>query len=156
MSWRRWLVLVALGVAAAAIAGWCVRVPGYMDADYYAATARQLAEGAGFREPFLWNYLDDPQGLPHPSHLYWMPLTSIMASAGMILFGTGFRAAQFPFLLLTALLPCLTAALTLRLSSEPRHAMLAGWLAAFPGFLDPFFATTEIYTRKIVGSVRCV
>jgi hypothetical protein len=145
MSWRRWLVLVALGTVAAAGAGWWVRVPGYMDADYYDATARQLAEGAGFREPFLWNYLDDPQGLPHPSHLYWMPLTSVVASAGMVLFGAGFRAAQVPFLLLTALIPSLTAALCLRLSSEPRHAWLAGWLAAFSGFLFPFFATTDTF-----------
>jgi hypothetical protein len=53
-------------------------VPGYMDAEYYYAGAIRLHEGYGFTQPFLWNYLDEPAGLPHPRipigcrwHLDW-------------------------------------------------------------------------------------
>ena len=35
-------------------------LPGYLDSDYYFAGGLQLVEGKGFTEPYLWNYLDDP------------------------------------------------------------------------------------------------
>ena len=44
-----------------------------MDAEYYYAGGIRLAEGDGFTENFLWNYLDNPVGLPHPAFTYWMP-----------------------------------------------------------------------------------
>src|SRR3990170_6977291 len=105
---RTWIWLL-MGLLAAGFAAWWVRVPGYMDADYYYANARQVVEGEGLHEPFLWNYLDDPVGLPHPSFLYWMPLASLVASVSMAIAGEWFRAAQAPFILITACLAALTA-----------------------------------------------
>jgi len=85
-------------------------VPGYMDAEYYALGGRQLAAGEGFRENILWHYLDDPDGLPHPSHGYWMPLGSIVAAAGMKLVGSdGFPAARLYFFMIAMLVPLATA-----------------------------------------------
>ncbi len=141
-----WLILLGLGATSAIVGGWVLRAPGYMDADYYYATARQLASGEGLWEPFLWNYLDDPIGLPHPSHLYWMPLASFLAAGSMAVLGRGFLQAQLPFLLLTASLPALTAHLALRLVSRPRCAWHAGLLAAFPGFFLPFLWTTDTFS----------
>src|SRR5512137_461345 len=109
MSRSRWLVLVVLGMLTAGSMAAFVRVPGYMDAEYYYATAIELSEGRGFQEPFLWNYLDDPASLPHPSHLYWMPAVSVIAAAGLKVLGAGFRSAQLPFVILAAGLPALTA-----------------------------------------------
>ncbi len=45
-----------------------------------------VSPGYGFSEMVLWNFLDDPEGLPHPSHGYWMPLVSILSAAGMVAF----------------------------------------------------------------------
>lgn len=137
------LGLALVGLVVGLLAAGVVSSPGYMDADYYYATGRELSRGHGFLEPFLWNYLDDPAGLPHPSHLYWMPLASLLAAGSMRLLGEGFRAAQLPFLLLTALLPPFTAALALRLHSRAGWARAAGLLAAFSGFYLPFFVTTD-------------
>ena len=137
--------LAFAGLAMAVLAAGVVRSPGYMDADYYFATGRELSRGHGFSEPFLWNYLDDPSGLPHPSHLYWMPLASVLAAGSMGVLGEGFRAAQIPFLLMTTALPPLTAALALRVTSEVRWAVLSGLLAAFSGFFLPFFVTTDAF-----------
>jgi len=134
----------------AVLAAGVVQSPGYMDADYYFATGRELSRGHGFNEPFLWNYLDDPPGLPHPSHLYWMPLASVLAAGSMRVLGEGFRAAQIPFLLLTAALPPLTAALALRVTSQLRWAVLSGLLAAFPGFFLPFFVTSDAFAAYAV------
>jgi hypothetical protein len=145
MGRARWLVLVAGGCLVAAIAAWRVRDPGYMDADYYLATAQEIVGGRGLSEPFLWNYLNDPSGLPHPSHLYWMPLTSLVSAAGMLALGEGFRAAQLPMILLAAALPAVVAALSLRLFRRPDAAWLAGLLAFFPGFYLPYFVTTDSF-----------
>jgi hypothetical protein len=153
MSRRRWLVLFVLGLCVAGLAAVWVRSPGYMDADYYQATAERLASGQGFTEPFLWNYLDDPNGLPHPSHLYWMPLTSIVAAAPMTIFGIGFRIAQIPFILLTATLPLLTASTALHLGLGERKAWLAGLLACTSGFYLPYFVTTDNFSIfAVLGS----
>jgi hypothetical protein len=65
-------------------------------------------------EQLLWNYLDNPAGLPHASNLYWMPLTSALVAPGLVLFGDSFRAAQVPLVLLSPLVP-ITAYFTARL-----------------------------------------
>lgn len=140
-----WLLLTAVGLGVAILAAVWVRAPGYMDAEYYMATALRLVEGHGLSEPFLWNYLDDPQRLPHPSHLYWMPFTSFIAAASMALLGQTFRAAQVPFVLMTAALPPISAWLCLRLGGERRQALLAGLFAAASGFFLPFFVTTDAF-----------
>ncbi|MEE9217321.1 MAG: glycosyltransferase family 39 protein [Anaerolineales bacterium] len=130
-----------------------VQSPGYMDADYYYATALQLIDGQGLTEPFLWNYLDDPAGLPHTSHLYWMPLPSLIAAGGMLFGDSGFRAAQLPFILLAAALPPLSAFLSHRLTRDARLAWMAGLFAAFPGFFLPFLVTIDSFAAfAIAGS----
>lgn len=142
--------LFALGLLVYTAAAWFVPSPGYMDADYYYVTGLQLETGAGFVEPFLWNYLDDPAGIPHPSHLYWMPLPSLIAAAGLWIAGPGFRAAQAPFVLLAACLPLLAAQLSRRFGGSRRQAWTAGLLAAFPGFFLPFFVTTDAFALYAV------
>ncbi len=151
---RRLLVLYAIGLLIYGTAAFRVQSPGYMDADYYYATALQLIDGEGLTEPFLWNYLDDPVGLPHASHLYWMPLPSLIAAAGMLLGDSGFRAAQLPFVLLAAALLPLSAFFSYRLSRDVKLAWMAGLFAAFPGFFLPFLVTTDSFAVfAITGSM---
>jgi hypothetical protein len=145
MDFGKWLGMFLLGAAVAMIAAWWIRVPGYMDAEYYYATGEMLAAGEGFQEPFLWNYLDDPVGIPHPSHTYWKPLTSLLAAGGISLFGGGFRAAQIPFLILSAMIPGLTAFIAERMHGDWGMARFSGILAAFSGFFFPYFVTTDTF-----------
>ena len=86
MTWRQYLLLALLGLAAVTFVAALQPSPGYMDADYYYAGGLQLVNCHGFTEPYLWNYLDDPAGLPHHSHAYWMPLASLLAAAAAALF----------------------------------------------------------------------
>ena len=151
---RRILALYAIGLLVYGAAALRVESPGYMDADYYYATALQLVDGQGLTEPFLWNYLDDPAGLPHISHLYWMPLPSMIAAGSMLLGDSTFRFAQLPFVLLAALLPPLSATYSYRLTRDVRLAWMAGLFAAFPGFFLPFLVTIDSFAVfAIVGSV---
>jgi hypothetical protein len=68
MTWKLSLLLAGLGLIAALFVAAFQSAPGYMDADYYYAGGRTLATGHGFTEMVLWNYLDNPAGLPHPSN----------------------------------------------------------------------------------------
>ncbi|MBN1937835.1 MAG: glycosyltransferase family 39 protein [Anaerolineae bacterium] len=108
--------------------------PGYMDAFYYLEGGRALNQGQGFQEFLIWNYLDPAQDIPHPSHSYWMPLSSILVYLGFSLFGPTFRAAQLPFVLLSALLPLIAYGVAYEVSCRRRHAWCAGLLALFSGF----------------------
>jgi len=155
MSRRVYFLLGFSGFLLACMISAAQHSPGYMDADYYFAGGLRLAQGHGFSELLLWNYLDDPAGLPHPSHGYWMPLTSILAAGGMALLGrSDFSAARIFFILLAGLIPPLTAALAWRLSRRKNLAILAGAFAIFSGFYLPYIATTEIFTvYMLLGSL---
>ncbi len=131
---RPLVALLALALAVRLLTAWFLRQPGYTDACYYAVGARQLAAGQGFSEPFIWNYLSPPDGLPQPGYRYWMPLAAMLGWLGMALFGGSFRAMQAPFVLLSALLPLLAYALAWDLTGRQKHAVLAGLLTVFPGF----------------------
>ena len=146
MTWRQYLLLALLGLAAVTFVAALQPSPGYMDADYYYAGGLQLVNGHGFTEPYLWNYLDDPAGLPHPSHSYWMPLASLLAAAGAALFGpASWFAARTGFLLVAALIPPLTAALAWSFTSRRDLALTSGLLAVFPAFYLPFLPVTDTF-----------
>ncbi len=117
-----------------------------MDADYYYSGSLQLAQGAGLWEPFIWNYLDNPQGIPHPSHAYWMPLASFVGFFGLELSeARSFSAAQLGFILIAGFVPPLTAVLAYELGKSRWHAILSGALATFSVFFLPFIATTDTF-----------
>jgi hypothetical protein len=126
------------------LVAWFQTVPGYMDADYYYAGGLRLVQGHGFTETFLWNYLDSPQSLPHPSHGYWFPFASMLAAFGMWVTGLQtFFAARLGFILVAALIPPVTASLAYSLTSRRDIALISGLLAVFPTYQAPFLPTTD-------------
>ena len=146
MTWRSYLLLAVLGLAVMLLVAAFQSTPGYMDADAYYAGGRQLATGQGFTEPFLWNYLDNPVGFPHPSNAYWMPLASLLVAAGAKLFGPGsWSAARLGFLVVAMAIPPLTAALAWSFSPRRDLAFTAGVLAVFPVFYLPFLPVTDTF-----------
>jgi len=143
----RWYILLFL-IEIALLGGLSriQRAPGYMDAEYYFTAGTQLAEGNGFSEPFLWNYFDQPTGVPHPSHTYWMPLASIVASLGGWVCSQGtFTCARIPFILLSGLIPPVTASLAYRMTGKTSSAVLAGLFAICSGLYLPYQTTTDTF-----------
>ena len=123
---------------------WFQHAPVYMDADYYFAGGLRLVQGHGFTETYLWNYLDNPQSLPHPSHGYWFPLASMIAAVGMFFTGQQtFSAARLGFILIAALVPPVAALLGFQITSRRETAFAAGMLAVFSGYHAPFMSTTD-------------
>jgi hypothetical protein len=144
MKSRELIFLFVFGLLFNIGVAWFQAAPGYMDADYYFAGGLRLAQGHGFTETYLWNYLDNPQALPHPSHGYWFPLASILAAAGMFITGQQtFVAARLGFILVAAFVPPVTALLAYKITSRREIALAAGLLAVFCGYHAPFMPTTD-------------
>jgi 4-amino-4-deoxy-L-arabinose transferase-like glycosyltransferase len=127
-----------------------------MDAAYYVDGALGLYEGRGFSLPLIWNYLEGPVGLPHPSHLYWMPLSSILAYLSFLLLGPTYRAAQVPFVLLSALLPVLAYLVAYDVAQKRRHAMVAGLMATFSGFYMAYWVTPDAFAPFALAGGLCL
>jgi hypothetical protein len=139
------LLLFLLSLAVRLVMAALLPRPGYMDVAYYAAGAVQLAEGGGLSEPFLWNYMEDPAGLPHPGFLYWQPLPSLLAALPALLVPGSFFALQLPFVLASALLPLLGYAAGRGVGGVRRHGWIAGLLTLFSGFFFPYWTLPETF-----------
>ncbi|MBN8655705.1 MAG: hypothetical protein J0M11_08210 [Anaerolineae bacterium] len=146
MSRKTYLILFLIALTVQIIVSRFQTIPGYLDADYYFSGGVQLALGNGFTEPYIWNYLDDPQGIPHPSHGYWLPLASIVTALGMWLTGQQtYEAGRIFFILIAALVPPLTAALSFRFFKNTAFAWTSALLAVFSVFHLPFLPVPDNY-----------
>lgn len=152
MKSRTYLIFYLAGVLIPLLVLVLFGAPAYMDADYYLVGGLALRNGNGFEEMILWNYLDEPAGLPHPSHAYWMPLASIVSALGLWLnrLASVQWAARSAFILLAGLIPVLSVAIAYRVGRQTRPAILAGWLSLLPGFYLPFYVATDTFVLYMV------
>ncbi len=142
---RTWLLFL-LGALIYSLVSVFQTTPGYMDAEYYAATALQLAGGKGFQEPFIWNYLNQPAGIPAPSHLYWMPLASILAALGKFIgVGVEYLCLKLPFILTAAFLVPAAFSISCGLVREKSYAWLGAFCAAFAGLYWVYLTLPETF-----------
>jgi hypothetical protein len=126
--------------------------PGYMDAAYYTVGGLQLFEGKGFFEPYIWNYLSAPAGIPAPAFVYWMPMPSIIAFLGMwITQSSGFFGAKLLFIMLSGFIPVLTVYTAKRLLRKPNYAWIAGGIAAIPGIYSIYLAIPESFVLYMLA-----
>ena len=151
----------ALALAAAVlITRGLTGAPGYTDAFYHFNAAVRLTSGLGLTDAYLWTYIGAPDALPSsgvfPSHLYWMPLTSIMAALGMAIFNApgSYAAAQVPLALMYAATALVGFALGWRLGGTARHAWIAGLLTIFSGFFVRYWGATDTFAPyALIGSL---
>jgi len=139
-----WLALTVIGLTAQVFWIAISKEPSYMDAYYYAVAGQRLAGGHGFTVPVIWQFLDNPAGLPAASHTYWMPFPSILAAAGYRLVG-GYLGARLPFWLLGGSLPLLTVAISQQLGSKRWQTWAAGLFTAAGGFYASFLGQTTTF-----------
>ena len=154
-----WLFAGFALVVAVLLTRGLVAQPGYTDAYYHFNAAARLAGGQGLTDLTLWTYIGAPDTLPALSHLYWMPLTSLLAALGMALAGQpgSYAAAQVPLTLLFAATALVGYGLGWRLGGTRRHAWLAGWLTLFSGFFTRYWGATDtVAPYALVGSLGLV
>ena len=140
------------GILVSACIGLLTKTPGYLDADVYYYGGIRLVRGFGFSEGILWNYLDSPTQLPHSSHGYWYPLASVVAAAGMAIFGnTGFRAAQAGFILLSGGIGPAVYAMARQFGLQNGRALFAGVLAVLGGIFTLYYSAIDNYSPLMVA-----
>lgn len=132
------------------IVRWPNERPGFTDAYYHYNAAVRLAQGDGFVDDYLWTYIGAPDALPARSHVYWMPGTSILAAAGMVLFGASYSAAQVSLWLCLWGGALLTYHLALSESGKVRHAWAAGLVLLFGGFFGRMWGTTDTFAPYLL------
>ena len=151
-------ILIAL-VGAFFITRGLIAGPGFTDVFYHLNAANRLVSGQGLTDAYLWTYIGAPETLPVPSHLYWMPLTSLSAAFGMWLFNApgNYAAAQFPLTLMFAGTVYVGFWLGGRLGGTRRHAWIAGLLTLFSGFYTRFWGAVDTFAPyALVGSLCLV
>lgn len=143
---RAMFIAIAL-IGAFVITRGLVERPGFTDAFYHFNAANRLVSGEGLTDPYLWTYIGATDSLPAPSHLYWMPLTSIVSALGMAVLNApgSYAAAQFPLGLLFAGTVYIGFRLGERLGGSRRHAWFAGLITLASGFYIRFWGATDTF-----------
>jgi hypothetical protein len=151
MKKQDYFLLFILGACIGSLMLFLRPYTGYMDADYYYAAARELAAGHGFVQNFLWNYLDNPAALPHPSFTYWMPLSSLISTAGLWVFQKdNLLFARLPFVLVFSFVPVLTARIGYQISSSRFDGWLAGLISLFCGFYLRYITEPDSFSILMI------
>ncbi len=137
-----------------------INAPGYTDAFYHYNAAARLANGDGLTEPYLWTYIGATESLPEsgifPSHLYWMPFTSIAAGISMRVFGVTYAAAQIPLWLMFWLTTLIGWGVGRRIGGTRRHAWIAGFLTLFSGFFTRYWGATDTFAAYALAGSACL
>ena len=161
MTWRYsslsiakgwYLFFFAAGLIVVTGAGLLQSAPGYMDADYYYVEGKLLADGHGFYQPFLWNYLDQTRSLPAPSHTFWMPLVSILVVPAYTIFQS-FTGSRILLWILAAMVPPVTVFLGIKFHGKRGLAIVGGLLALFPAYYTVYMPGTDLFAiYMLLGS----
>jgi hypothetical protein len=150
---RRLLILSGLLLLVRLASAVVVSQPGYTDSFYFTDVADRLAHGLGLTADFLWSPVEAAAApgdlvLPVASHLFWVPLPTVLAAIGITLFGgiaETFRAAQAPFILLAAALPAATWWAARSLGAGERWSLTAAALAGLGGIFAPGFVAVDAF-----------
>lgn len=157
MNRYRGYVLFLAAVLVYGIAAMIQRIPGYMDAEYYYTSGVAFTSTGQYVEPYLWNYLNNPDTIESPANSYWMPAATLLTALSSWLFHTSsFGIVRLIFLLIAAFIPPLTASLAYTVDEKAmenqrhRRAWMAGLLAVFPGYYLTLLTLPETFGLYMV------
>ena len=117
-AWLSAGILFGLAVVVRALVAATVPFPTPEDTAYYVSVARNLVDGHGLVSNALWSYGTPPLQFPRDAFEVWLPLPTFLAAVPMVLFGTGFHAAQVSDVLIGALVPVLAWRLAADVAEE--------------------------------------
>jgi hypothetical protein len=153
------LALFVLALGARVATALPFQQPGYPDATYYVAVARELAAGRGFTVPYIWSFVDvgghlpNVGALPIPSNAHWMPLASVVQVPFIWVLGPTWLASILPFWILAALAAPITYLLGMDAGLGRRVALPASLLMVLPGAAAPFLSQPDNFGLYLVLGV---
>jgi hypothetical protein len=151
MKLRDFILIYVISLVLIAFVGFLQQSPGYMDSEYYAVTGSNLWSGKGFTQNFLWNYLDDPVQISHPSNTYWMPGATILSAPKIEFVENKQKTTLWVVnILFSSLIPVLTAWLAFQFTHRRSDAWMAGLLGLFSGFYLLYYAIPETFSIVMI------
>jgi hypothetical protein len=117
-AWLSAGILFGLAVVVRALVASTVPFPTPEDTAYYVSVARNLVDGHGLVSNAIWSYGTPPLQFPRDAFEVWLPLPAFLAAVPMLVFGTGFHAAQVSNVLIGALVPVLAWRLAADVAAE--------------------------------------
>jgi hypothetical protein len=117
-AWLSAGILFGLAVVVRALVASTVPFPTPEDTAYYVSVARNLVDGQGLVSNAIWSYGTPPLQFPRDAFEVWLPLPAFLAAVPMLVFGTGFHAAQVSNVLIGALVPVLAWRLAADVAEE--------------------------------------
>lgn len=148
-------ILFIIGLLVRSLVAFSQPHPRNLDEAYHTVNALTLAQGEGFTEHFIWNYLNPPDAVTHPGNLYWLPFSSLVALPGMLLLGLTYSAGQLGFILLAAFLPVLGYLTAYNLSGQARYGWVVGLLMIFSGFYFSAWTVIDGFTPFALAGSLC-
>ncbi len=135
-----------------------IEQPYFTDAFYHMNAANRIARGEGLVDDYLWTYIGAPDTLPAPSHLYWMPLTSIISgmSMGLLNAPDNYAVAQLPLWWMFFGTILIAFWLGKRHGGNTRHAWVAGLLVLFSGFYARRWGATDTFAPYALIGASCL
>lgn len=152
ISWRVLAAIYLASLAVRILTALPLQQPGYFDAYFYYDVAEELSQGRGFSAPFLWNYLDEPQSLPHPTNTYWMPMSSLLIALSFLILGVSYAAAQIPLIILSATVPAIAFYLGHKIYGGRYRAAMAAILTIFSGFYMSYWVSPDNFAPFAVSA----
>ena len=150
MNKKEYFVLFLISLTVLSVSLVFQRVPGFMDSEYYYLGGKTLASGETSM-PVIWNYLDQPESLPHPLFTYWMPLPSIVTLLSILIFGSSkFIISRILFWILAAGISPFSAYVSFSISRNRFSAWITGLLAILSGYYFKFYSINETITPYII------
>ena len=134
-----------------------VAQPGYTDSYYFTDVAIRLAHGQGLTADFIWSPLEaGALTLPVPSHLFWVPLPTVLAALGIALFAPfagDFRAAQLIVIVVAALIPAAAYLAARSLGCGERMALVGAAIVGLGGLFAPGFVAVDAFApAALIGT----
>lgn len=137
LSRREWALAAVAALIVSFVTVYAMNThPTNLDAYYHANAANRMAQGLGMTDTGLWIYLGLPPDMPipvteTPSHLYWMPATSLLSGVFMSVFGVTYEVARLPMALSLAGAMLLTLLAVGWVGGKRRHLIVAAMLIVF-------------------------
>jgi len=121
--------------------------PGHGDASYYLTLAQNIADGRGFVIDYIWHFFYPQENLTHPANDFWVPLTSVIISMFLAVFGKSLFVALIPSIVFSMLISFITYRIfVLYFKSKPLAYWAAGLSLFAPHlFIFSFLTDTAIY-----------
>jgi len=147
------IALLVLAIAVRISFAISLEHPGHGDTSYYLTLAQNIADGRGFVIDYIWHFFYPQENLTHPANDFWAPLTSVIISLFLAVFGKSLFIALIPSIIFGMLIAFITYRISVLYFQSKLLAYWAAGLSLFTPhlFIFSFLTDTVIYYAAFIS-----